>query len=151
SGWGEDDYSGPSLSIVAEFAQGRKDCPRLSQLDRDDEKGQQTACEPYPWDHFEKRSVSSLARNLPPALKYVTTAWDIVLITLLLMLTRDPKTMLAVLYFLVVAAAGLRFSLPLVYVATLGTMAAYLYFLGYVRFWLQLAVEQRLSRPQQIV
>jgi len=90
-------------------------------------------------------------RWVSPALKYVATAWDIVLITLLLMLTRDAKTMLAVLYFPVLAAAVLRLSLPLVYFATLGTMAAYLYFLGYVRFWLQLPAEQRLSRPQQIV
>jgi hypothetical protein len=93
-----------------------------------------------------------LARRwVPPALKYFATTWDILLITLLLLLTRDPKTMLAVLYFLVVAAAVLRLSLPLVYFTTLGTMAAYLYFLGYVRYWLQLPAQQRLSRPQQIV
>jgi hypothetical protein len=90
-------------------------------------------------------------RWVPPALKYFATTWDIVLITLLLLLTRDPKTMLVVLYFLVIAAAVLRLSLPLVYFTTLGAMAAYLYFLGYVRYWLQLPAEQRLSRPQQIV
>jgi len=93
-----------------------------------------------------------LARRwVPVALKYLATSWDIVLITLLLLLTRDPKTTLAVLYFLVVAAAALRLSLPLVYFTSLGTMAAYLYFLGYVRYWLQLPAEQRLSRPQQVV
>jgi hypothetical protein len=90
-------------------------------------------------------------RWVPPALKYVATAWDIVLITLLLLLTRDPKTMLLVLYFLVVATAPMRLSLPLVYFATLGAIAAYLYFLGFVRFWLQLPTQQRLSRPQQII
>lgn len=90
-------------------------------------------------------------RYCPPALKFVATAWDILLITLLLMLGRDPWTMLMLLYFLVIVAAALRLSLPLIYAATLGSMAAYLFFLGYVRFWLDLADDRRLPRAQQII
>src|SRR5262245_44530706 len=38
-----------------------------------------------------------LARRwVPPALKYVATGWDLALITALLVLGRDPKSMLAV-------------------------------------------------------
>src|SRR5207253_8747637 len=70
-------------------------------------------------------------------LKYLVTAWDLVLITALLVLSRDPRTRLPVLYFLVIAAAPLRLALPLVYVATFGAMAGYLFFLGYLRFWLE--------------
>jgi hypothetical protein len=90
-------------------------------------------------------------RWVPPWLKYAATAWDLVLITALLVLGRDPRSMLSVLYFLVIGAAALRLSLLLVYAATLGALAAYLFFLGYVRFWLELPAEQRLPRPQQVV
>jgi hypothetical protein len=90
-------------------------------------------------------------RWVPPALKYVASAWDTVLVTLLLVVGGDPRTMLAMLYFLVVIAAGLRLSLRLVQVTTLGTMAAYAFFLGYVRFWLDVPDAQRLPRAQQII
>jgi hypothetical protein len=93
-----------------------------------------------------------LARRwVPWWLKYAATGWDLLLITLLLMLTAEPKSWLAVLYLLVIAAAPLRLSLPLVYTATLGAMAAYLVFLGYVKYGLQLSDEQRLSRPNQVI
>jgi hypothetical protein len=90
-------------------------------------------------------------RWVPPALKYVATAWDLLLVTALLVIGRDPKSTLAVLYFLVIIAAALRVSLPLIYAATLGAMTAYAFFLGYERFGLGLPDSQRLSRPQQIV
>jgi hypothetical protein len=90
-------------------------------------------------------------RWVPPALKYLATAWDLILITALLVLTGDPKTMQPLLYFLVIAASALRLSLPLVYTTTLGSIAAYGFFLGYVKFWLELPDEQRLSRPNQII
>jgi hypothetical protein len=103
-------------------------------------------------------------RWLPPALPYAAVAWDILLITALLMLTTvpaggdlgdlksaDAKSWLAALYLLVIATAPLRLSLPLVYTATLGSMAAYLYFLGYVKYWLHLDDTQRLSRPNQVI
>lgn len=90
-------------------------------------------------------------RWVPPALKYVATGWDILLVTLLLMLTAEPKSWLAVLYLLVIAAAPLRLSLPLVYTATLGSIAAYLCLLWYLKYGLQLSDTQRLSRPNQVI
>jgi hypothetical protein len=90
-------------------------------------------------------------RWVPPALKYVASAWDTVLITALLTAAGDPRNVLAVLYFLVIIAAALRLSLRLVQVTTIGTMAAYAVFLGYDRFWLDLPDEQRLPRAQQII
>jgi hypothetical protein len=90
-------------------------------------------------------------RWVPPALKYVATAWDLLLITTLLLLGRDPSSVLPVLYFLVIAAAALRLSLPLVWAATLGAMACYAFFHGYLRFWLEVPAERRLSRPQQVI
>ena len=74
-------------------------------------------------------------RWVPPALKYVSTLWDLFLITALLVLTRDgPASPLILLYFLVVASSPLRLSLRLVYVATLGSVVAYLLLLGYYAF-----------------
>jgi hypothetical protein len=92
-----------------------------------------------------------MRRWIPVALKYLVTIWDILLITTLLMVGGEGRSMLAVLYFLVIVAAPLRLSLALVWTATLGTMAAYAFFLGYVRWRLELPIEQRTSRPQQIV
>ncbi len=92
-----------------------------------------------------------MQRWIPPGLKYAVTTWDLLLITTLLMIGGDGRTVLAVLYFLVIAAAPLRLSLPLVWVATLGAMAAYAFFLGYLRWQLEQPAEQRPSRPQQIV
>jgi len=92
-----------------------------------------------------------MRRWVPAALKFIVTVWDILLITTLLMVGGDGRSMLAVLYFLVIVAAPLRLSLPLVWLATLGTMAGYAFFLGYVRWQLKLPLELRTSRPQQIV
>jgi hypothetical protein len=65
-------------------------------------------------------------RWAPPALKYVATFWDLLMITALLLTGPDagPHSPLVVLYFPVVASAALRLSLRLVYAATLGAMAA---------------------------
>jgi hypothetical protein len=92
-----------------------------------------------------------MRRWIPAGLKYVVTAWDILLITTLLMVGGDGRSMLAVLYFLVIVAAPLRLSLPLVWTATLGAMAGYAFFLGYVRWRLEVPIEQRTPRPQQVV
>ncbi len=76
-------------------------------------------------------------RYVPPGLKYFSTAADLILITAMLILTRDgPHSPLMLLYFLVIASAPLRLSLPLVYVATLGSMAAGFVLVGYQYFFL---------------
>jgi glycerol uptake facilitator-like aquaporin len=71
-------------------------------------------------------------RWAPPALKYVATAWDLAMITALLLVdkTAGPHSPLIVLYFLVVAAAPLRLSIKLVYAATLGAMLAATFMMG---------------------
>jgi hypothetical protein len=74
-------------------------------------------------------------RWVPPALKYVATAWDLTLITALLIASPDgPRSPLILLYFVVVAAAPLRLSLRLVQLATFGAMFAALVQLGHYVF-----------------
>ncbi|HYV36442.1 MAG TPA: hypothetical protein VE988_12095, partial [Gemmataceae bacterium] len=90
-------------------------------------------------------------RWVPPFLKYAVTAADLLLISTVLVLGGEPHSTLPALYFLVIVAAGLRLSLPLVYATTLGAMACYAVYLGYVRWGLELSDSQRLARPQQIV
>jgi hypothetical protein len=75
--------------------------------------------------------VCLMRHFLPSALKYVSTAWDLVLITALVMVSPEgPRSPLMLLFFVVIAAAPLRLSLPLVYATTLGAMAAALVALG---------------------
>jgi hypothetical protein len=71
----------------------------------------------------------------PPALKYVVTGCDIVVLTGILMVADGPRSPLVAAYFLVIAAAALRLQLRLVWFATLGSMAGYLMLLGYARWF----------------
>lgn len=89
-------------------------------------------------------------RYLPSWLPFVAMACDLVLATMLLGVVRDPKTTLAVVFFVIIASAPLRLSLPLVYFATLGAMLGYGVFLWFVRYWFEIPEPQRLSRPHQI-
>ncbi|MFO0845743.1 MAG: hypothetical protein U0797_25720 [Gemmataceae bacterium] len=90
-------------------------------------------------------------RVVPLGLKYVSTLADVLLATALLVIAADPRTMYGSLYFLIIAASALRLSLPLVYTATGASVAAYLFYLGFVRWGLALPEEQRLPRAQQVV
>jgi hypothetical protein len=97
-------------------------------------------------------------RWVPPWLKYATTAADIILLTGMLTLTGDaPKSSLVVLFFLVVAAAPLRASLPLVYFATLGSIIGYLFLVGVYAYWLvgyeryYANTNLRIPRTQQVI
>ena len=71
-------------------------------------------------------------RIFPAALKYVSTLCDLVLLTALVStFTEDKaKSPLVLAYFLIIAVAGLRFSLPLVWFTTLGAMLGYVYLVG---------------------
>ena len=90
----------------------------------------------------------SLSR-VPPWLSFAAVGADTLFITLLLCLSRAPGSALAGLYFLVIASAGVRLSLPLVYAATLGSLAGYGAFLGYCRhLWFE-AAGQGISRPSR--
>jgi hypothetical protein len=99
-------------------------------------------------------------RYVPPALKFVSTGADLILITAMLMLTGEgPRSPLVLLYFLVIASAPLRLSLPLVYMATLGAMAASVALVGFQYFILigpssyydDAHIHDRVARPAQII
>jgi len=70
-------------------------------------------------------------RWVPRWLKYATTIWDLVMVTALVILSRDPRSPLTLLYFLVIASVPPRLNLRLVYVATIGAATGYLIALGY--------------------
>ena len=53
----------------------------------------------------------------------------------MLTIADGPRSPLVVAYFLVIALAALRLSLPLMWMATLGSMAGYLFLLGYVDYY----------------
>jgi len=67
---------------------------------------------------------------LPAALKYCTTACDLLLLTALASLAAGPHSPLVLAYFLIIALAALRFSLGLVWFATLGAMIGYWLLVG---------------------
>jgi hypothetical protein len=75
-------------------------------------------------------------RVLPPLLPFLTTTWDLAMITALLAAGENgPRSPLLILYVVVVAAAPLRLSLRLVWFTTLGAMLAAASMLGtYVYF-----------------
>jgi hypothetical protein len=70
----------------------------------------------------------------PPAAKYVTTTCDLVLLTAVLAIADGPRSPLIVIYFLIIALAALRLSPRLIAMATLGSLAGYLFLLGYVKY-----------------
>jgi hypothetical protein len=72
-------------------------------------------------------------RWVPPALQYVAVAWDLLMVTALLLVDprAGPHSPLVVLYFPIVASSSLRLSLRLVYAATLGAMAAATLMMGF--------------------
>jgi hypothetical protein len=68
----------------------------------------------------------ALARHVfPGALKFVTTSADIWLLTLVIGVCDGPRSPLVVGYFLILAVASLRFSLRLVWCATIECLAGY--------------------------
>lgn len=74
-------------------------------------------------------------RWVPPPLMAAAVTWDLLLVTVLLILSGGPKSPLTFLYLLVVASSALRLSLPLVWGATLGAIAGYIVVLGHARFY----------------
>src|SRR5262245_54153138 len=61
-------------------------------------------------------------RMFTPAIKYITTACDVVILTGILMVADGPRSPLVVGYFLVIALTALRFHLRLVWFGTLAAM-----------------------------
>ena len=89
----------------------------------------------------------------PVGLKYATTASDIVLLTTMLLVAHGPRSAMVVGYFLIIALAGLRFQLRLVWCATLGSMAGYLFLLGYAKWFASETVRADMTVPryQQLI
>jgi hypothetical protein len=75
-------------------------------------------------------------RRLPESLPFVAVFVDLLMVTLLCAAAGGPRTPLVLLYFLVIATAPLRLSLPIVYGATAGAMLGYLFLLGYYAWYL---------------
>jgi hypothetical protein len=70
-------------------------------------------------------------RVFPKYLKYLTTGADLVFLTCILMVADGPRSPLLVGYLLLIVLAGLRFNLLLVWFASAGAVAGYLFLLGY--------------------
>ncbi|MGQ0637432.1 MAG: hypothetical protein ACT4QC_22730 [Planctomycetaceae bacterium] len=85
----------------------------------------------------------------PAALKYISTAADLLLLTSVLMVADGPQSPLVVGYFLIITLSALRFSLPLVRFATVGALAGYLVVCGHARWFAVRDV--RVPRYQQIM
>ena len=69
--------------------------------------------------------------SMPPMLKFAVVLWDLTLTTTLLVVSGGPRSHLLPILFLIIASAPLRLSLPLVCVATLGSIVSYLIVLGH--------------------
>lgn len=83
------------------------------------------------WTLLALGVMTCLRRQIfPPALKYISTALDLALLTALALsvsgTTGGPASPLTFIYFLIIALAALRFSLPLVWMTTLGSMFGYM-------------------------
>lgn len=91
----------------------------------------------------------SLAR-LGRWLSLAAVCADLLLITLLLCLSRDPKSAMSGLYYLVIISAGVRLSLPLVCAGTLGALAGYGLYQGYCHLWIEPGAAG-ISRAAQVV
>jgi len=95
--------------------------------------------------------------RLPPALPYFTVAADAVLTASLVTVSGGPRSPLVLLFLLLVGAAPLRLSRPVVYVSTAAAVLGYLATLGHYIFVRTGATAYyadraaRISRPQEVV
>jgi len=87
---------------------------------------------------------------LPAGMKYLTTILDIVLLTILLMVANGPRSPMVVGYFLILSMATLRFRLPLIWCATLGAVAGYVWLLGWA-MWIEGVHDVRVPRYHQLI
>ena len=74
-------------------------------------------------------------RVFPPAVKYVSTGCDLVMLTALLTVANGPRSPLIAVYFVILALAALRFNTRLVQFASVGAVAGYLFVLGFVKWF----------------
>ena len=74
--------------------------------------------------------ISVRRQYLPPWLKYATTITDVVLLTVTLLVATGPQSPMVVGYFIILILAAMRFSLPLIWVATVACLASYVFVLA---------------------
>lgn len=87
----------------------------------------------------------------PSWLKFGSTCGDIILLSAVLMISDDgPRSPMVVAYFLIIALSTLRFSLPLIRCATVGSMVGYLFVNGFAR-WFVKGVETQVPRYHQLI
>jgi hypothetical protein len=84
----------------------------------------------------------------PPALKYGSSMWDLLMVSSLVILAGGPRTPLILLYPVVVCASALRLSLRLVWVTTMAALAAWIFVLGWSKFY---APSMQTDRGTQII
>lgn len=70
------------------------------------------------------------SRVFPSALKFVSTGGDLLLLTAVAAIGAKANSPLVYAFFLVIALAALRFSLPLIWFSSIGSMAAYVALVG---------------------
>jgi len=91
----------------------------------------------------------------PRWISAASTAFDLLMLTSVLCISTGPKSPLVVGYFLIIALAAVRFSLPLVRLATVGAGIGYLCVLGMAkwpeRFGRDVALDFRVPRYEQLV
>ncbi|RLB51502.1 MAG: hypothetical protein DRJ42_16720 [Deltaproteobacteria bacterium] len=88
------------------------------------------------------------SRRFPTTLKYITTTVDVVLLTSILLIADGPRSPLVITYFIILAAAPLRFSAGLVRYTALATIVGYVVLVGDA--WLR-RPETRVPRYQQLM
>lgn len=78
------------------------------------------------WLFVSLAVLISLQRQIfPPIVKYLSTLADVLLLTLLAHLAGGPSSPIIQVYYLIIAMAALRFSVPLVWFAALASMGGY--------------------------
>ena len=94
-------------------------------------------------------------RVFPRWISLASTAVDLVMLTSVLAISSGPRSPLVVGFFLIIALAGLRFSLPLVRLTTVGAIVGYVCIQGVAkwpeRFGRNAADDLRVPRYEQLV
>jgi hypothetical protein len=95
--------------------------------------------------------------RLHPSIKYMVTAWDILMIGAIIVTMDGPRSVFSMLFLLPISASILRLSLPLVYFSTALGALAYLAILAYY-VWFVVGSEVyysdstvRIPRSEQVV
>jgi hypothetical protein len=84
----------------------------------------------------------------PRAMKFVSTGLDVIFLTFVLAAATGPQSPLLVGYFLLIALSALRFHLPLIWFATLSSMAGYVVLVGYAKWY---AAQLHVPRYHQLI